>query len=79
MSSWVLGFVMVARAMTKAYIIMEVLHCTLFVVIGWFLVPQMGGKGAITGYLVSQLVYLALVAVILRKVILAHETKQDNP
>ncbi len=79
MSSWVLGFVMVARAMTKAYIIMEVLHCTLFVLIGRFLVPVMGGQGAIIGYLVSQLAYLLLVAFILRKVIFAHDAKRDNP
>ena len=71
MCSWVLGFVMVARSMTRAYIIMEVLHCTLFAAFAWLLVPGLSSQGAILGYLVSQMVYFVLVAVILRKLLFA--------
>jgi len=74
MASWILGYILIARAMTREYIIMEILHCTLFVLFSWLFIPYFGAKGAIFGYLASQIFYFFTIAFILRNIFFSTKT-----
>jgi PST family polysaccharide transporter len=74
MASWILGYILIARAMTREYIIMEILHCSLFVLFSWLFIPYFGAKGAIFGYLASQIFYFFTIAFILRNIFFSTKT-----
>lgn len=67
MSGWVLGFIMIARAMTRTFIIMELLNYGLFILLSYFLIPQFGLVGSAMAYVVGHGVYLICMLVIFRK------------
>jgi PST family polysaccharide transporter len=69
MSGWVLGYLMVAKAMTRVYIFMEFLNYSIFVVLSYVLIGFYGVKGATIAYAIGHLVYLAGMFIIFRKML----------
>ena len=67
--SWVLGFVMLARAMTKAYIATEVIFSASLVVITYALTPWFGLKAAVIAFFINYLLYWLSIAIILNKTV----------
>ncbi|HSF46294.1 MAG TPA: O-antigen translocase [Chitinophagaceae bacterium] len=67
MSGWVLGYLMVAKAMTRTYIFMEILNYALFVVLSYILISFYGVKGATIAYAIGHLIYLVGMFIIFRK------------
>jgi O-antigen/teichoic acid export membrane protein len=73
MATWVLGYVLVAKAMTKTYIIVEIISCTLFVLFSILFVNLYGTIGATIGYAVAFLCQLIMMVLIFRKLLFSHE------
>jgi len=69
MSTWVLGYLLVARAMTKTYIAVEVASCALFVLLSRFFITQFGTIGATIGYASAFLCQLLIMIAIFRKLL----------
>ncbi|HLO79624.1 MAG TPA: O-antigen translocase [Chitinophagaceae bacterium] len=69
MSGWVLGYLMVAKAMTRVYIFMEFLNYSLFVGLSYILIGYYGVKGATIAYAIGHLVYLVGMFIIFRKML----------
>jgi O-antigen/teichoic acid export membrane protein len=69
MSGWVLGYLMVAKAMTRVYIFMEVLNYALFVTLSHILIGYYGVKGATIAYALGHFVYLVGMFIIFRKLL----------
>lgn len=65
--SWVLGFVMLARAMTKSYIITELVFSFSLVALTYALTPLFGLKAAVIAFLINYLLYWLCIALILNK------------
>lgn len=65
--SWVLGFVMLGRAMTKSYIITEVLFSFSLVGITYALTPVFGLKAAVIAFFINYVLYWVCIAVILNR------------
>ncbi len=72
-TSWILGYLLIAKAMTKMYIIMELANSTLFVVISLAFIKMYGSLGATIGYAIGYFVYLVCMIVIFRKIIFDYE------
>jgi PST family polysaccharide transporter len=69
MSGWVLGYLMVAKAMTRAYIFMEILNYSLFVIISYILINYYGVTGATMAYAIGHMIYLVGMFIIFRKML----------
>jgi PST family polysaccharide transporter len=69
MSGWVLGYLMVAKAMTRTYIFMEILNYALFVVLSYILISYYGLRGATIAYATGHFVYLIGMFIIFRKML----------
>jgi PST family polysaccharide transporter len=65
--SWVLGFVMLARAMTKAYILTEIIFSATLVIITYALTPWFGLKATVIAFFINYLLYWLSIAIILNK------------
>ncbi|CAN5703557.1 O-antigen translocase [soil metagenome] len=65
--SWVLGFVMLARAMTKSYIITELVFSFSLVALTYALTPMLGLKAVVIAFLINYLLYWLCIALILNK------------
>ena len=65
--SWVLGFVMIGRAMTRAYIITEVVFAASLVLITMALSPHFGIQAAVIGFVINYLLYWITTALIVLK------------
>ncbi|MDO8178668.1 MAG: O-antigen translocase [Undibacterium sp.] len=65
--SWVLGFVMLGKAMTKSYIITEILFSFSLVGITFALTPMFGLKAAVIAFLINYALYWICIAMILNK------------
>ena len=71
MCGWVLGYVLIAKAMTRVYIFMELLNLFNSVVLGMFFINKFGTYGATISYMLVHLIYLVTMVIILRKIIFA--------
>jgi PST family polysaccharide transporter len=69
MSTWVLGYLLVAKAMAKTYIIVEVVSCGLFVLLSILFVNMFGTIGATIGYAAAFLSQLLIMIIIFRKLL----------
>ncbi|WP_295748105.1 O-antigen translocase [Undibacterium sp.] len=65
--SWVLGFVMLARAMTKAYILTEIIFSATLVIITYALTPWFGLKATVIAFFINYVLYWLSIAIILNK------------
>lgn len=73
MSTWVLGYILVAKAMAFTYIIVEIISCSLFVVFSWIFIDSFGTIGATMGYASAFLCQLLIMITIFRKLLFRYE------
>jgi O-antigen/teichoic acid export membrane protein len=69
MSTWVLGYLLVAKAMTKTYIVVEIISCVFFVLLSMLFVTMFGTIGATIGYAAAFLCQLLIMIAIFRKLL----------
>lgn len=65
--SWLLAYVMIAKAMTKTYIATEIIFAASYVVFSYYFMNHYGLIGATYSFCINYAVYWALMWVILRK------------
>ena len=68
-SSWLVSFLMVAKAMTKVYIITEIFFPTLFVGLSFVFIHFNGVVGITQAYMLNYMLYTMTMFVIFRKII----------
>src|SRR5205823_49823 len=68
-ASWVLGYVLLGKAAAKAFIATEVLFSISLVIFTWLLTGYFGLKGATMAYFVSYVLYLLILAFVVKRVI----------
>lgn len=59
--SWLLAFIMIAKAMTRTYIITEILFATSFVLMSYFFINHFGVVGATYAFAINYFVYWILM------------------
>ena len=69
MSTWVLGYILVAKAMAITYIIVEIVSCSLLVFFSWLFIHYFGTIGATMGYASGFLCQLIIMICIFRKLL----------
>lgn len=69
MSTWVLGYILVAKAMAKTYIIVEIASVTFFVLLSMLFVNMFGTIGATIGYAAAFGCQLLIMIIIFRKLL----------
>lgn len=66
-ASWILAYQMVAKAMTRTYIVTEIVSSATFLALGYLLVQFNGIVGLCQAYLINYVLYTALMLFIFRK------------
>lgn len=69
MITWVLGYVLLARAMTWTFIIVEIVSCSLFALLSTYFIQQFGTIGATYGYAGGFLIQFIIMLFVLRKIL----------
>ena len=69
MSGWILGYLMIAKAMTKTYVIMEFVSIGFQISLSILFVNIFGTMGATIGYAFGHLFYFLIMVVIFRKIL----------
>jgi PST family polysaccharide transporter len=75
MITWVLGYVLLAKAMTKTFIIVEIVSCSLFAILSIVFINLFGTVGATIGYASSFFIQFIIMLIVLRKILFNHERK----
>lgn len=73
MSGWILGYLMIAKAMTKTYVIMEFVSIGFQISFSILFVNIFGTMGATVGYALGHLMYFLIMLVIFRKILFNYE------
>jgi O-antigen/teichoic acid export membrane protein len=73
MAGWILGYLMIAKAMTKTYVIMEITSAALQVMLSILFINAFGTIGATIGYACGHLVYFLIMLMIFRKILFNYE------
>ncbi len=73
MSGWVLGYILLAKAMTKEYIIMEFVGSGIFTVLSLYFIGYYGTIGATLGYALGQFSYLVILVILFRNTLFPGE------
>jgi PST family polysaccharide transporter len=68
-ASWLLAYIMAAKAMTMAFIITEIVFTGLFTIIAFLLVRINGIVGITQGYLVNYAIYFLTMIIVFRKIL----------
>lgn len=72
--SWILAFVMVAKSMTKIFVITEILFSSLLVFLSILFINQFGIKGATLGYCLTYFIYFVVMIIIFKNLLFkSHE------
>ena len=66
---WVLGYLLLAKAMTKTYIIMEMVSFVVLVIVSYFLIKLYGPTGATLAFAIVYLVYFIVLSITFRKLL----------
>lgn len=78
--SWILSFQMLAKSMTKLYVVTEIAGCILYVTLATVSIRFLGNVGATIGYAACYLVYFISLLIIFRKLIFyRYAAKQRKP
>ncbi|WP_226064000.1 O-antigen translocase [Kaistella polysaccharea] len=67
--SWILAFLMVAKSMTKIYIITEIIFSGLLVVLSYYFINKYGVIGATQSYCLNYFIYFVVMVIIFRKLL----------
>lgn len=73
---WVLGYMLIAKAMTRVYVVMELVNFVLLTGSSYFLVDRMGVRGAQLSYLAVYIVYFIVLLYVFRGLLFSG--KQDK-
>ena len=73
MGSWILAYLMLAKSMTKIFIITEIVFSGLYVVLGYVCVNYFGIEGIAIAFAINYLLYWLLMTTIFIKTILHHD------
>lgn len=65
--SWILGFVMLGRAMTKAYVWTEIIFAASLVALTYLLTPRFGMLGSVLAFALNYVLYWICTAVIVAR------------
>jgi O-antigen/teichoic acid export membrane protein len=76
MAGWVLGYVMLAKAMTRTYIFMEILSGVFFTGFSLFFISRFGTIGATIGYMVGHMLYFTIMLYNFRGLLWSRERVQ---
>jgi O-antigen/teichoic acid export membrane protein len=68
---WVLGYLLLSKAMTKIYIVMEIVNFMLLILISYLLVNRYGTVGATMAFAIVYLIYLIVLCIVFRKLLFA--------
>lgn len=68
-SGWILGYIMVAKAMVIPYIITEIINYGLFIILSIILIGYVGIKGTVIAYAISHAFYLLIMIVKFRNIL----------
>lgn len=74
MCSWLLAYIMVAKAKTKTYITTEVVFTLLYLVFAFVLLKLNGILGLVQGYLVNYVLYMITMCILFRNIIKVEHT-----
>jgi PST family polysaccharide transporter len=66
-ASWILGYVLIAKAMKKTYIATEILFSVTFILLSFWFINYFGMVGTVYAFTCNYLIYLVTLAIILRK------------
>jgi O-antigen/teichoic acid export membrane protein len=69
MGAWVIGYLMIAKAMTKLYIITDVVFNLVYVGLGYFLVDVLGLRGVTVAFAITYFIYLLFIVFIFRRIL----------
>jgi PST family polysaccharide transporter len=68
-TSWVLGFLLIAKAMTRSYIIFELMNFFVLILSSVFLIDKYGTIGATYAYTITHFIYLVCMVILFRKIV----------
>jgi PST family polysaccharide transporter len=71
MCGWLLGSILIAKAMTRIYIIMELVNFVNITVLSYFAVKWQGAWGATVAYSITHAIYLVCLLFVFRKLMFA--------
>lgn len=69
MIAWVIGYLMIAKAMTRIYIITDIGFSIVYVSLGYILVKVMGLQGITMAFAITYFIYLLLMVFIFRRIL----------
>jgi len=78
MCAWVLSYLMLAKAMTKAFILTEVIFNVSYVVLGYIFLNLFHLKGVTIAFGVNYLIYLVTMVIIFRKLLFGRKEALVN-
>ncbi len=67
MASWLLGYITLAKAMTKTFIFLEVFGSLSFVLLSIYLIDYYGLVGITYAFCINYLIYFIILIIIFRK------------
>lgn len=73
MAAWILSYLMLAKAMTKMFIITEILFSVSYVIFGYFFIEQFNLKGITIAFSVNYFFYFLTMIFVFRKLIFNRE------
>ena len=76
-ASWLLAYLLIAKAMTKTFIIAELIFGTSFYLLTRILVPKMGVVGATYAFAFNYLIYLLVMIIIFRDILFLKTKSQE--
>ena len=76
--SWILAFLMVAKSMTKMYIITEILFSLLLVGLSYYFIDRNGVIGATQSYCLNYFIYFVVMVIIFRKLLFKSHLKSAD-
>ncbi len=76
--SWLLAFLMLAKAMTKAYITTEILFSFSYAGLGFLFVHLNGIVGLCQGYLINYILYFIIISTIFKRIIFPKRWNNKN-
>lgn len=69
MASWLPGYLMIAKSMTRLYILTEVVFSTTFVLLSWFFIQYYGAIGATYAFCLNFFAYMLFMSIKFRKIV----------
>lgn len=70
MASWILGYLIVAKSMTKIYIITEISSTLSYIILGYVCVDYFGIKGISIAFAINYFLYFITMIVLFRKLLI---------